>query len=108
MKRHLTAGFLAVAVCGAWAQAAPPAPPSGAYAMDHPLDDGTNIDVTWTLSPDDRLLTEAEAEAGAAKPVSSYKILRSMEVNGKYDVVGQAVPDKWDYNKGRLTFRVEK
>ena len=108
MKRHLTAGFLAVAVCGVWAQAAPPAPPSDAYAMDHPLDGGTNIDVTWTLSPDDRLLTEAEAEAGAAKPVSSYKILRSMEVNGKYDVVGQAVPDKWEYKKGTLTFRVEK
>ncbi len=60
MKRHLTAAFLAVAVCGVWAQAAPPAPPGDADAMDHPLDGGTNIDVTWTLSPDDRLLTEAE------------------------------------------------
>ena len=108
MKRHLTAGFLAVAVCGVWAQAAPPAPPSDADAMDHPLDGGTNIDVTWTLSPDDRPLTEAEEEGGAAKPVSYYKVLRSAEVNGKYDVVGQAVPDKWDYKKGRLTFRVEK
>ncbi|MHC4106988.1 MAG: DUF6754 domain-containing protein, partial [Planctomycetota bacterium] len=108
MKRHLTAGFLAVAVCGAWAQAAPPAPPSNVHARDHPLDGGTNIDVIWNLSPDDRLLTEEEVEAGVPKPVEYYKVLRSMEVNGKYVVVGQAVPEKWDYPGGVLIFRVEE
>jgi len=32
---------------------APPAPPSNLQAVDHPWDDGTSIDLAWTLSADD-------------------------------------------------------
>jgi hypothetical protein len=35
------------------AQETPPGPPSGLTATDHPWDNGTQIDLSWTLSTDD-------------------------------------------------------
>jgi hypothetical protein len=48
------AGFLAVS-CVATAQqsSTPPRPPSNLQASDHPWDNGTRVDLTWTVSPDD-------------------------------------------------------
>lgn len=37
-------------------QGAPPAPPANLAASDHPWDNGTRIDLTWSLSPDDSTL----------------------------------------------------
>ncbi len=53
----------AIAAIPAWAQnaspAAPPVPPTNLLATDHPFDGGEWINVTWSLSADDRELTEA-------------------------------------------------
>ena len=38
------------------AHAQGPAPPSGLVAVDHPWDNATRIDLTWSLSPDDGTL----------------------------------------------------
>ncbi len=53
-------GWITAAVCAlvmaapAWGQA--PAAPSDLTAADFPWDNGTRIDLTWSLSPDDRTL----------------------------------------------------
>jgi hypothetical protein len=43
---------LLIAPAAALAQT-PPAPPSNLVAVDHPWDNATRIDLTWSLSPDD-------------------------------------------------------
>jgi hypothetical protein len=48
-----TAGFLPVA---AQEQSTAPAPPSNLIAVDHDWDNGTRIDLSWTLSPADSSL----------------------------------------------------
>lgn len=48
-----TAGFLPAAAQG---QTAAPAPPSSVIAVDHVWDDGTRIDLSWTLSTSDSAL----------------------------------------------------
>src|SRR3954469_16813400 len=40
----------------ALAQPPPPAPPSNLAAADHPWDNATRIDLTWSASPDDATL----------------------------------------------------
>jgi hypothetical protein len=40
-----------------FAQPAAPAPPSDLSAVDHPWDNATRIDLTWSLSPDDATVT---------------------------------------------------
>ena len=54
--------WTATAVLAAGALAASPvqgqtAPPTNLMASDHPWDDGTRVDLTWSLSPDDAVLT---------------------------------------------------
>ena len=98
------------------AQETGPAPPTDVKVSDHPLDKGEAIDVTWTLSVDDTPLTDEQKEANkdlppeeqAVKPISHYKVLRSADQIGKYEQVGRAEPNKWDYQKGEITFPVEK
>lgn len=48
-----TAGFLPAAAQG---QTAAPAPPSSVIAVDHDWDDGTRVDLSWTLSTSDSAL----------------------------------------------------
>lgn len=48
-----TAAFLPAAVQG---QTAAPAPPSSVIAVDHDWDDGTRVDLSWTLSTSDSAL----------------------------------------------------
>ena len=48
-----TAGLAPVAALG---QSAAPAPPGNLTAVDHDWDDGTRIDLSWTLSPSDSSL----------------------------------------------------
>ena len=53
-----------------YAQAAPPAPPSNLTAVDHPWDNGTRVDLTWSLSPNDSTLqgyVVRRRDAGAAE-----------------------------------------
>src|SRR5262245_38772447 len=53
LRLAVTTSMLGFALAGAaWAQTAP-RPPANLTAVDHPLDDGTRIDLSWTLSPDD-------------------------------------------------------
>lgn len=73
------AATLAALLCGA-ATAAPPAPPTGLHASDHPLDGGEQIDLTWVASADDAsvtgyrvLRTMNEAEAAAADDEAARK-----------------------------------
>lgn len=57
----------------AWAQ---PAPPTNFQARDHGWDDGTKVDLTWEVSPDDPKDPDvAESAKGA---VEAYKIFRSL------------------------------
>ncbi len=78
--------LLATSARGAAAQddaaaVAPPAPPTNLTAVDHPLDDGTQIDLTWDLSPDDPEAQPKPAapSAGAApSDFAGYKVYRSM------------------------------
>jgi hypothetical protein len=54
----VAAGVVAVLALStaAFAQPAPPAPPSNLVASDHPWDNATRIDLAWQLSPDDARL----------------------------------------------------
>jgi hypothetical protein len=81
--------------------AEPPRPPQGIRAADHPWDDGTQIDVFVQLSPDD-------APGSDPRPVTHYVIRRAGEHGGEYVDVGLAVPAEDDYERGELTFTVEK
>jgi hypothetical protein len=79
-----------------------PRPPADVSASDHPWDDGTKIDVTFSLSPDDR-------PDAAPKLVSFYSVERSGERDGTFEPVGVPLtPDKTAYNNGTLTTTIEK
>jgi hypothetical protein len=54
-----------------------PAPPPSVEAKDTKNDDGSAIDVSWQLSPDDQRL------------VTKYQILRSKSSNGPFEVIGE-------------------
>ena len=72
MRRSLwTLAAMIAAIVGTCASCpAAPRPPSDITAVDHFNDIGKQIDVTWTLSPDDVV--------GAVKPVvRRYRIERS-------------------------------
>ena len=111
----LLAASLSISDSSLQAQDAP-APPTNVVVDDHSLDHGTTIDVSWTLSVDDIPLTDKQKDANkdlpiedqAVKPVSHYKVMRSPEKIGKYEQVGRGEPNKWDYEKGDITFPVEK
>ena len=45
--------LLAASILAAPSYAQAPGPPSSLNAVDHPWDDGTRVDLTWALSPDD-------------------------------------------------------
>ncbi|MEE8398300.1 MAG: DUF6754 domain-containing protein [Desulfobacterales bacterium] len=49
-----------------WAQEDGPAPPTDVVAADHPWDEGTRLDVSWTVSVDD------------PRTVATYKIYRTL------------------------------
>ena len=100
----LLGAALVVAITTASVSAAdsPPAPPTSVTASDHPWDDGTKIDVTFSLSPDDR-------PDAAPKLVSFYSVERSGERDGTFEPVGVPLtPDKTAYNNGTLTTTIDK
>ena len=79
-----------------------PRPPESVSAADHPWDDGTKIDVTFPLSPDDR------ADA-SPKLVAYYSVERSGERDGTFESVGAPlIPDKAAYKNGIITTTIEK
>jgi hypothetical protein len=114
--RATSALLVLLLLTGAHAQGAPPRPPSDLTARDHPLDGGRQIDLTWTLSPDDRPLTDQEKARNQAlpaaeriqRPVSHYRVLRAAERDGAYRLAGKAVPDRWDFDRDAMTFIVDK
>jgi hypothetical protein len=95
---------ISIAAMPAWslAQEEPPAggeatttiaAPFGLVAADHPNDDGTAIDVTWDLSPDDR-------PDRKPRVVRAYKIFRSLANGQERDELAQVA-----FNVGKYTDR---
>jgi hypothetical protein len=79
-----------------------PRPPVDVNAADHRWDDGTKLDVTLSLSPDDRA-------DGDHKRVAFYTVARSGERDGIYEPVGAPlIPDKAAYETGTITTTIEK
>jgi hypothetical protein len=79
-----------------------PRPPASITAADHPWDDGTRIDVTFALSPDDLAASESP------KKVVKYIVERSEEQHGRFEAVGSAAPDAAAYKSGKLSATIEK
>lgn len=80
----------------------PPRPPESITANDHPWDDGTKIDVTFSLSPDD-------GSHEHPPKVARYVVERSGEPNGRFEPVGSPlVPDTPAYRKRLLTTTIDK
>jgi hypothetical protein len=63
-------------------------PPSGLTAQDTPSDHGGSIDLTWTKSPDDGAGTDA---------VLTYRIFRSQDAAGPFEMVGEVVKGTTQY-----------
>lgn len=60
-------GWLVLAVCASRLSAQPPSPPPGApTAVDHPGDNGTAIDLVWSLAPGDHPSTQPRQVTGYA------------------------------------------
>jgi hypothetical protein len=95
----LLCGFLLLSADQA--KAAAPAPPLSVKAVDHPLDEGEQIDVTFELSPDD--VKDADPVL-----VERYVVQRSAEQDGKYEDVAPVVPDDKAYKTGSITVPVGK
>lgn len=79
----------------------PPRPPSSISATDKPLDDGTQINIAFGLSPDDAPVAD-EAQA------ISYLVERSGEYNGLYEGVAKVVPTDRDRRDGRMLVAADK
>jgi hypothetical protein len=94
--------FLWMVATTAFAAESPPRPPASITAADHPWDEGTRIDVTFDLSPDDG------AASQSPKKVEKYTVERSEEPHGRFDVVGTITPDAAAYKKGKVTTTIEK
>ena len=79
-----------------------PRPPADIKAADHPWDDGTKIDVTFALSPDDR-------SDDNHKSVAFYTVERSGERNGAFEPVGGPLtPNNAAYEAGAMTTTADK
>ncbi len=80
MNKQSLIGFWLAALLGATLAAArPPAPPANVMAADHERwDNGTRLDVSWDLSPDD------------ATGVDHYQVYLSTESDGAFERVGRA------------------
>ena len=77
-------------------------PPADVKAADHPWDDGTKIDVTFSLSPDDR-------PDDNHKTVAFYTVERSGEHDGIFEPVGgPRIPGKAAYDSGTITTTIDK
>ena len=69
MRLRCKRSWLPIALLGAMAGhcvAQTPAPPSNVSASDHPWDDGSAIDLNWTLSPDDQMLESYQIQRAIA------------------------------------------
>ncbi|MEE8458554.1 MAG: fibronectin type III domain-containing protein [Phycisphaerales bacterium] len=87
-KLSLTGFGLAALLCAPLA-ARPPAPPANVTAVDHERwDNGTRLDVSWDLSPDD------------ATGVSHYQVYLSTDPDGSFERAGRATA-----GQGKLTVR---
>ncbi len=87
-KLSLTGFGLAALLCAPLA-ARPPAPPANVTAVDHERwDNGTRLDVSWDLSPDD------------ATGVSHYQVYSSTDPDGALERAGRATA-----GQGKLTVR---
>ncbi len=93
---------------------AAPLPPTSIQVADHPWDDGTILNVTVGLSPDDVLIDVEPAEGDPdvadepLSPVVSYTIFRSVEQDGHYLEVGSYTVEENDREDGSFVFEVEK
>lgn len=84
--------------------AAPPAP-AGISAKDHPMDDGSNIDVVIELTDSAiELLSKTDLE----QPPVEYVIEKSAEANGLYREVAKVVPSKKQLTQGVIKVTSDK
>ncbi len=75
----LLGSLLATLLIASLAVARPPAPPTNVTAADHARwDNGTRLDVSWDLSPDD------------TTSVSHYQVYLSTDAGGKFERAGRA------------------
>ena len=98
----MTVGLLLMLGTTAAAAENPPRPPASVSAADHPWDNGTRIDVTFALSPDD------EAASLSPKKVEKYIVERSEAQHGRFEAVGTISPDAAAYKSGKVTTTIEK
>jgi hypothetical protein len=98
----MAVGLLLIFGTTAAAAENPPRPPGSVSAADHPWDNGTRIDVTFALSPDD------EAASQSPKRVEKYIVERSEAQHGRFEAVGTVSPDTAAYKSGKLTTTIEK
>ncbi len=88
-KQSLTGSWLMALLATTIATAEAPAPPANVTAADHERwDNGTRLDVSWDLSPDD------------ATGVAHYQVYLSTESDGAFERVGRA-----QAGQGMLTVR---
>ncbi len=69
----------------------PPAPPSGVQAADTKNDNGSAIDVSWQLSPDDQPM------------VTKYQVVRSTSTGGPFVVVGETTKGQNAFTDNNVT-----
>ncbi len=98
-----TFGLLLLTVESTTAAAeSPPRPPASISTVDHPWDDGTRIDVSFGLSPDDA------AASQSPKRVEKYVVERSEERHGRFEAVATVSPESAAYKTGKLTMTIDK
>ncbi len=103
MRIYLASMLLSAILCvPVVAAPPPPRPPEKIAAADHPWDDGTRIDVTFSLSPDDQPHLEPPK-------VARYVVERAGDRNGRFEAVGSpVVPDAAAYVSRQMKATVDK
>lgn len=104
--KYLVAKTLAIGLVSLWGTiaSAAPAPPSDVRAEDYSGDDGSNIVVTFQLSPDDKF-SEDESDAS---PIALYTIQQTAEWGGLYEDVGGVIPLEDNYEAGKASIVIGK
>ncbi|MEZ6057779.1 MAG: fibronectin type III domain-containing protein [Planctomycetaceae bacterium] len=99
MLASLGCGLL---MMGTDADAKAPAPPTSLVAADNSWDAGELLQVSFKLSPDDRLDKSGRSE------VAYYLLTRSGEFGGIYQEVGRLIPTAADHRHGTMTGLVQQ
>ncbi len=101
--------FWLLGLTGAGADAQePPRPVSDVVAVDHPNDVGTAVDVSWTLSPDDKPNDEPIPDPNAVPSLlSGYHILRKQPGEESFVLVGKQSAQAGEFTDRKKVVRGE-